>query len=108
MPYYYDAGIEQAWTLYLIHRHFPRSRSQFKPVALERLLAPLRSNRYNTLSSALTVLALDALRPGTPSPTAAADAAGRRPGRQGATDRQGSAASSHVGQFTAQPTRASG
>ncbi len=57
--YYYDDGIEQAWTLYLLNRHFPALARQVKPVALDTLMAPLRENRYNTLSSALTVLALD-------------------------------------------------
>ena len=58
--YYYDDGIEQAWTLYLLNRHFPALARQVKPVALDKLMAPLRENRFNTLSSALTVLALDA------------------------------------------------
>ncbi len=58
--YYYDDGIEQAWTLYLLNRHFPSLARQVKPVALDNLMAPLRENSYNTLSSALTVLALDA------------------------------------------------
>ena len=58
---YYDGGIDQAWTLYLLNRHFPSlTRSQLRMTAVERLLAPLRDNSYNTLSSALTVLALDA------------------------------------------------
>lgn len=62
-PYasYDDSAIDHAWSVYLLNRHFPaQARSQVKPVALERLLAPLRSNSYNTLSSALTVLAMDA------------------------------------------------
>jgi uncharacterized protein YfaS (alpha-2-macroglobulin family) len=58
--HYYDPGIEQAWTLYLLERHFPALARQIKPVAIDRLLEPMRTNRYNTLSSALTVLALDA------------------------------------------------
>lgn len=58
--YYYDPGIEQAWTLYLLQRHFPALAAQVKPVAVQNLFAPLRNNRYNTLYSALTVLALDA------------------------------------------------
>ena len=62
---YYDPAIEQAWTVYLLHRHFPRMAAQVKPVALQNLLAPLRNNRFNTLSSGLIVLALDA-QAGTP------------------------------------------
>ncbi len=57
---YYDPAIEQALTLYLLEKHFPSLSRQVKPIALERLFEPLRENRYNTLSSALTVLALDA------------------------------------------------
>ena len=80
--YYYDPGIEQAWTLYLLQRHFPALSAQVKPQAVQNLFAPLRNNRYNTLYSALTVLALDA-QAGTPAaatlPTLQAqDAAGKR------------------------------
>lgn len=57
---FYDAGIENAWTVYLVNKHFPAMTKQLQPVALERLLDPLRHNNYNTLSSALTVLAMDA------------------------------------------------
>ncbi len=58
--YYSDAGIDQAWRIYLLNRHFPILAKQLKPAAKERLLDPLRSNSYNTLSSALTLLALEA------------------------------------------------
>ena len=58
--YFYDDGIEHAWTVYLVNRHFPALRGQLHAPAVERLLDPLRTNRYNTLSSALTVLAMDA------------------------------------------------
>lgn len=58
--YFYDTGIENAWTVYLVNKHFPAMTKQLQPVALERLLDPLRHNSYNTLSSALTVLAMDA------------------------------------------------
>lgn len=69
---YYDNGIDQAWTVYLLNRNFPTLAKQLKPAATERLLDPLRTNSYNTLSSALTVLALDAYataRSNTPLPT---------------------------------------
>jgi uncharacterized protein YfaS (alpha-2-macroglobulin family) len=81
---YYDPAIEQAWTLYLLERHFPSLARQLKPVATERLIEPLRTNRYNTLSSALTVLALDAhasAASGTKPPTLQA-AGPTGPGRQ--------------------------
>jgi len=58
--YFYDPGIGHAWTVYLVNKHFPAMSKQLQVVALERLLDPLRSNSYNTLSSALTVLAMDA------------------------------------------------
>jgi len=56
---YYDEGIEQAWTVYLLQRHFAPLARQLKPAATEALLAPVRDDRYNTLSAALTVLALE-------------------------------------------------
>jgi hypothetical protein len=62
---YYDAGIAHAWTIYLLQRHFAPLARQLKPAATEALLQPVREERYNTLSSALTVLALEAYAPGT-------------------------------------------
>jgi uncharacterized protein YfaS (alpha-2-macroglobulin family) len=58
--HYYDPAIEQGWTLYLLEKHFPALARQVQPVAIERLVEPLRTNEYNTLSAALIVLALDA------------------------------------------------
>jgi uncharacterized protein YfaS (alpha-2-macroglobulin family) len=58
--HFYDPSIEQAWTLYLLERHFPALARQIQPVAIDHLIEPLRTNEYNTLSSALIVLALDA------------------------------------------------
>ncbi|HEY0505124.1 MAG TPA: alpha-2-macroglobulin [Lysobacter sp.] len=58
--YYSDPGIDHAWRVYLLNRHFPALAKQLKPAARERLLDPLRYDRYNTLSSALTLLALEA------------------------------------------------
>src|SRR5690606_642220 len=57
---YYDAGIARGWNLYLLHRHFPERAAKLPPAAIERLLAPMRENTYNTLSSALAILALEA------------------------------------------------
>jgi uncharacterized protein YfaS (alpha-2-macroglobulin family) len=56
---YYDNGIEKAWTIYLLQRHFAPLARQLKPAATEALLEPVREDRYNTLSAALTVLALE-------------------------------------------------
>jgi uncharacterized protein YfaS (alpha-2-macroglobulin family) len=58
--YWYDADIEQAWTVYLLQRHFANLAAQLKPSAAEALLAPLREQDYNTLHSGLGVLALEA------------------------------------------------
>lgn len=56
---YYDPAIAQGWSIYLLQKHFPQQAGKLAPVAIERLLEPLRSDRYNTLSSALTLLALE-------------------------------------------------
>ena len=68
--YYYDPAIEHALTLYLLDRHFPDLAAQVKPVAIQTLFEPLRGNRNNTLSSALTILALDARSGETLPPSA--------------------------------------
>jgi hypothetical protein len=78
-PYasFYDDGIAQAWTVYLINKHFPAQRKQLQTVALERLLDPVRTNRYNTLSSALTVLAMDTYASASKQPLPTLLAAGK-------------------------------
>lgn len=58
--YYYDAGIDTAWVVYLAHKHFPNEAKRISIQSIEHLLQPLKDNTYNTLSSALIVLALDA------------------------------------------------
>ena len=57
---YYDASIDTAWVVYLAHKHFPKDAERVSVRAIENLLYPLQSDSYNTLSSALMVLALDA------------------------------------------------
>ncbi len=57
---YYDAGIASAWAVYLAFKHFPEESQRVSIKALEALMVPLQNNRYNTLSSALITLALDA------------------------------------------------
>jgi uncharacterized protein YfaS (alpha-2-macroglobulin family) len=76
---YYDAGIAQGWSVYLLHKHFPQLAARITGTAIARLLEPLRSDRYNTLSSALTLLALEARggRPGTLPGLQAIDAANK-------------------------------
>jgi len=56
---YYDPLIRDATTLYLIAKHFPESAKSLPADALQNIVRPLQKGRYNTLSSALTILALD-------------------------------------------------
>jgi uncharacterized protein YfaS (alpha-2-macroglobulin family) len=56
---YYDPLIRDAATLYLIAKHFPERAKALPPVALQNILRPLQKGWYNTLSSGLTILALD-------------------------------------------------
>jgi uncharacterized protein YfaS (alpha-2-macroglobulin family) len=82
--HFYDPGIDQAWTLYLLNKHFPALARQLAPAALDRLFAPLRDGSYNTLSSGLTVLALDAQAgvAGNPPPPTLQAAPADGPARQ--------------------------
>jgi uncharacterized protein YfaS (alpha-2-macroglobulin family) len=76
--YWYDADIEQAWTVYLLQRHFAPLARKLTPVAAEALLEPLREQDYNTLQSGLGVLALEAYaRPGDASARPTLLAAGK-------------------------------
>jgi uncharacterized protein YfaS (alpha-2-macroglobulin family) len=80
--YWYDADIEQAWTVYLLQRHFAPLARKLTPAAAEALLEPLREQDYNTLQSGLGVLALEAYaRPGdaTARPTLLAAARDGKP-----------------------------
>ncbi len=58
---YYDPLIRDATTLYLLAKHFPERAHALSPQALQNIVRPLQKDQYNTLSSALTILALDAL-----------------------------------------------
>lgn len=58
---YYDEAIASAWTVYLIAKHFPALRPQLGNETVQHMLEPIQHGQFNTLSSALTVLALDAL-----------------------------------------------
>ena len=58
--YYLDPLTRDASVLYLIAKHFPERVRKLSPRAMDNLAAPLVDNRYNTLSSAMTILALDA------------------------------------------------
>lgn len=57
---YYDGLARDAQFIYLLSRHFPKELKRLDAAALEALAGPIRENRYNTLSSAYTLLALDA------------------------------------------------
>jgi uncharacterized protein YfaS (alpha-2-macroglobulin family) len=58
--YYYDALIHDAQALYLLARHFPARVKALPPDAMTALIKPIADGRYNTLSSAYLILALDA------------------------------------------------
>ncbi|KWN65285.1 MG2 domain-containing protein [Burkholderia ubonensis] len=58
--YYIDPLTRDASVLYLLAKHFPERVRKLSPRVMENVAAPLERNRYNTLSSAMTILALDA------------------------------------------------
>lgn len=58
--YYYDPLIGDATTLYLLARHFPERTKQLSPTAIQNIVRPLQKGYYNTLSSAMIIIALDA------------------------------------------------
>jgi len=55
---FYDPLIRDASVLFLLSRHFPERARKLSPKALANIAQVLGKGRYNTLSSALTVLAL--------------------------------------------------
>jgi len=57
---YYDPLVRDAAMLYLISKHFPERARALPPAALTNILRPVQRGWYNTLSSATTILALDA------------------------------------------------
>jgi hypothetical protein len=56
--WYDDPAIQDALSMYLISRHFPKVMQALPPSAQERLVGPIEAGLNNTLSSAMTVLAL--------------------------------------------------
>lgn len=56
---YYDPLVVDATRLYLIVRHFPEKAADVPPQLLENMVLALREERYTSLSSAMTVLALE-------------------------------------------------
>jgi uncharacterized protein YfaS (alpha-2-macroglobulin family) len=57
--FYYGDTVRDAQVLYLLSRHFPERARALKPQAMQALVAPLTRGEYNTLSSAMLVLAFD-------------------------------------------------
>jgi uncharacterized repeat protein (TIGR01451 family) len=55
---YYDPLIFDANSLYLIEKNFPQQAAQLPPDILVRLVHSIAQGRYNTLSAALSMLAL--------------------------------------------------
>jgi len=58
--YYYDPLVRDATTLYLLSKHFPDRAKSLSPRVMENITMPLERGWYNTLSSSMTLLALDA------------------------------------------------
>jgi uncharacterized protein YfaS (alpha-2-macroglobulin family) len=58
--YYTDPLTRDASVLYLLSKYFPDRAKALSPQVMENIAGPLARNEYNTLSSAMTVLALDA------------------------------------------------
>ncbi|WP_266168251.1 MG2 domain-containing protein [Dyella subtropica] len=58
--YYYDSLIRDSSVLYLLGKHFPERAKALSPRVWENISYPLAHDWYNTLSSSMTLLALDA------------------------------------------------
>ena len=56
---YHDPLVQNATAIYLISRHFLEKAKDIPAQALENMSLMLRNNRHTTLSSAMTILALD-------------------------------------------------
>lgn len=56
----YPAALRNVSVLYLLAHDFPKRAQALPPQALDNIAAPLEAGHYNTLSAAMTLLALDA------------------------------------------------
>ena len=56
---YYDPGVRDASVLYIVSKHFADRAKALPPQVFENIAWPLEQGSYNTLSSAMTLLALD-------------------------------------------------
>ena len=68
---YDDPAVADALNVYLLHQQFPQIAKAISPKTYERLIAPIVEGTNNTLSSALTMLALEAAAQNTPASTIA-------------------------------------
>lgn len=57
---YYDPLVRDVATLYVLARHFPARARALPSEAMLAMMKPIADNRFNTLSAAWTILALDA------------------------------------------------
>lgn len=57
--YYYDPLTRDTTVLYLLAKHFPERAKKLSPAVMENIARPLQKNQFNTLSAAMTMLALD-------------------------------------------------
>lgn len=57
--YYDDPLIQDSTVLYLLAKHFPDRAKVLSPRVMENIAKPLANNEFNTLSAAMTMLALD-------------------------------------------------
>jgi hypothetical protein len=57
--YYYDPLVRDASVLYLLSKHFPERAKALPARVFENIAWPLAHDDYNTLSSSMTILALD-------------------------------------------------
>jgi uncharacterized protein YfaS (alpha-2-macroglobulin family) len=57
--YYIDPLTRDATVLYLLAKHFPDRARNLPPAVMENIARPLEANQFNTLSAAMTMLALD-------------------------------------------------
>ncbi|MGN6481531.1 alpha-2-macroglobulin family protein [Luteibacter sp.] len=57
---YYDPAIRDATVLYLLAKHFPDQAKDLSASIVDTLVRPLGKGHYNTLSSGMIILALDA------------------------------------------------
>jgi uncharacterized repeat protein (TIGR01451 family) len=61
---YYDPLVVNAASIYLISKHFPEKIKSIPPQALENMAMMIRSERFTTTSSSMTILALDSYSAG--------------------------------------------